>query len=68
MSNEFIDNRDRSLTNEDQLINASTSAVNVAQVSEYLDPTEQNLDAYLVSDKVWASQCDCILVELNVKE
>ncbi|KAI7880401.1 TRNA aspartic acid methyltransferase 1 [Lichtheimia hyalospora FSU 10163] len=52
MSNEFIDNRTNTLTSEDQLINASTSAVNVAQVSEYLDPTEENLDAYLVSDKI----------------
>ncbi|CDS09729.1 hypothetical protein LRAMOSA02406 [Lichtheimia ramosa] len=52
MSNEFIDNRNSTLKNEDQLINASTSAVNVAQLSEYLDPTEQNLDAYLVPDKV----------------
>lgn len=65
MSNEFIDNRNSTLKNEDQLINASTSAVNVAQLSEYLDPTEQNLDAYLVPDKVWLINMTHYQVELN---
>lgn len=66
MSNEFVDNRSRSLDNESELVVASSSVVPVEPISKYLENDLTDIEPYLIPDKVSIKHCTLFAIYLTI--